>query len=64
MRKVRPYFFTNKLKYIVVVIKNRVSGPAYYLVRELLLSGIIIVGFLQRKVIAHNGSRLRKLKRS
>ncbi len=64
MRNVRPHFDTHKLRHVVVVIKNRISGPAYYLVRELLLSGIVIVGFLQRKIISHNGSRLRKLKRS
>lgn len=64
MHNVRSHILINKLRFIVVVIKNRVAGPAYYLVRELLVSGIVIIGFLQRKVVSHNGTRLRKMKRS
>jgi len=64
MSKIYPTMKLNKIRKVIIIIKDRVNARAYYLIKEILFFSIIIFGFEHRKLVAHNGTRSRKLKRS
>ena len=64
MKKMYPYFSFHKIKFVNVILKNRVNASVYYLVKELRYYGLSIISFRERKGVAHNGTRPRKLRRT
>lgn len=59
-----PHFVTHKIKMVDLILKNKIRSPAYFLGRELTRHGIFVSSVKQRKSLAHNGCRPRKLRRN
>lgn len=64
MKKIYPYLSLYKIKCIDVILKTRVNSSVHYLVKELVYYGLSIISFKERKSLAHNGTRPRKLRRT
>lgn len=64
MKKIAYYFSLYKIKSLNVILKTKVNASVHYLVKEILYYGINIISFKERKVVAHNGTRSRKLRRT
>jgi ribosomal protein S11 len=64
MKKIYPFLSLHRIKLIEVIVKSRINSSIYILVKELLYYGLTIVSFKERKTLAHNGTRPRKLRRT
>ena len=64
MRGVIEYIKLYDIASIMVILRCKVSPHIYTIVKELLVSGIAIKGYYDKRVIAHNGMRGRKMRRT
>lgn len=62
--KMSVYFFRYKIRFVEVIIRDSIAPPTEALLYELRRHKIVVVCLKERRGLAHNGPRPRKLRRT
>jgi len=62
--KLSVYFFRYRIRFVEVIIADNIGASTYALLYELRRHGVVVVCLKDRRVLAHNGPRPRKLRRT
>jgi ribosomal protein S11 len=64
MRGLIEYIKLYNIGSIMIILRCKISPHIYTMVKELLVAGIEIKGYYDKRVVAHNGMRGRKMRRT
>ena len=63
VRAFAEYFTLYDITSVIIILKCRVSAHIFLILKELMVLGIKINGYMDRRAAGHNGMRARKIRR-
>jgi ribosomal protein S11 len=64
MRAIIEYIKIYSINSILIILRCKVSAHVHTMIKELVIAGIKIEGYYDKRIVAHNGMRGRKMRRT